>query len=195
MQAATISAIAAGVSAAVAVGSAIGALIAARRSRSDKEQAGTRANEALKAYQAVAAAVGRIAEAQEFRQVSAESRQTAVDSAQAERVGFVPSPVQRGRTGWRIKNDSDAPVTAVDIRTTTGAKIVVYRGSGPDHKDHYGEPVLSAHRTTQMMFRPADSDAAAADPSEVERMTVRFTDARNHAWERTGSQPPRRVDS
>jgi hypothetical protein len=195
MQAATISAIAAAVSAAVAVGSAIGALIAARRSRSDKKQAETRANEALKASQAVAAAVGRIAEAQESHQTSVESRQTAADSVQAVRVGFVPSPVQRGRTGWRIKNDSDDPVTSVDIRTTTGAKIVVYRGSGPDHEDHYGEPVLSAHQTTQMMFRPADSDAAAADPSEIERMRVRFTDARDQVWERIGSQPPRRVDS
>jgi hypothetical protein len=34
------------------------------------------------------------------------------ESRQAERVGFVASPVMFGQTGWMIQNDSDAPITA-----------------------------------------------------------------------------------
>ena len=135
--------------------------------------------------------MGRIADVEESRQTTQTERD---ESAQAQRVGFVPSPVQRGRTGWRIKNDSDVSVSAVEVRTTTGAMIVVYRGSGPDHQYHYFEPVLGAHQSSQLMFRPADSDQAATDSSEVELMTVRFADARNHVWERVGSLPPRMVD-
>jgi hypothetical protein len=209
MQAATASAAFAGVSAAVALGSALGALIAASRSRSDKKQTELRSDESLKAAQAAAVALGRIAQVQESLHASTESAQAAHESAEAEResseaehesaqakrVGFVPSPVQRGRTGWRIKNDSDAPVYAVEVRTTNRAKVVVYRGSGPDQVDSDDEPLLTAHESSQMMFRPADSDAAAADPSELERMTVTFTDARGQRWERIGWRPPRKLDS
>ena len=35
-------------------------------------------------------------------------------------------PIQGGRTGWRVLNDSDQPVTNVVVRSTTGAKIQVY---------------------------------------------------------------------
>jgi hypothetical protein len=45
------------------------------------------------------------------------------------------------------------------------------------------------------MFRSTDSDAVRADPAEVERMSLRFTDARRQTWERIRTQPPQRVGS
>jgi hypothetical protein len=183
VEATTFSAVFAGISATVAAGSAVGSWVSARRSRSAKTDAENKRDEAVTAAQAAADALRSIATTQETAQIE-------MESAQAARVGFVPSPVGRGRTGWRVQNDSDAPITAVEVSTTTSAKIVVYRGSGPDNQDHYDEPVISAGQTTPRMFRPADSDAAAANPAEVERMIVRFTDARGQRWERTGSQAP-----
>jgi hypothetical protein len=43
------------------------------------------------------------------------------------------------------------------------------------------------------MFRPTGTNAAQADPAEVERMVLRFTDAREQTWERIGTQAARRI--
>lgn len=184
MQAATISAVAAGVSAAVSLISAIIAGVSAVRSRAAKREAEQRASEAVKAAKSVAADVGRIAQVQEARQ----HRDT---SAQAERVAFAPSPVMGGRTGWRVNNDSGASVSDVRIQSTTGVQIVVYHGSGPEMQTEHVEAVIAAHQPSQFMFRP---EKVADDRPEIDQMVVAFTDARDQRWARTGSQAPRPVD-
>jgi hypothetical protein len=110
------------------------------------------------------------------------------DSKRAQAVGIVTSPVSGGRTGWRVGNDSDLPVTAVKVRTTTGAQVVVYRGSGPHWVDEYEEATLGAHASSQLMFRPADSDAIRAEPSEAGCLAVSFHDAQGQHWKPIGSQ-------
>ncbi len=177
----------AGISAGVALVSAIVSGVAAWRSRSAKKVAEAKRDEAVEAANKVASGVDRIAQVQE-------SRQTADESAQASSVGFARSPVQGGRTGWRVQNDSDQPVTDVVVRSTTGAKIVVYNNDLP-RLTEYVEHTLGGHQQSQFMFRPTDSDAVRADPAELERMALRFTDARHQTWERIGSQRPRRVNS
>jgi hypothetical protein len=186
VNAGTWSAIFAGVSAAVAVVSAILSGIAALRSRDAKKVAEQKRDEAVAAAQAMASGVGRIATVQE-------SRLTAAESAQASGVVFVQSPIQGGRTGWRVQNDSEQPVTNVVVRSTTGAKIQVYNND-LTQLDEYVEHTLGAHQQSQLMFRPTDSEAVRADPAEVERMSLRFTDARHQTWERIGSQRPQPVN-
>ena len=176
-----------GISAAVAVVSAIVAGVSALRSREAKSVAEKKRNEAVDAATEVASAVGRIATIQE-------SRQTAAECAQASSVILVLSEVQRGFSGWRVQNDSDQPVTNVVVRGATGGKIVVYRGSGPEPLTEYAEHVLGAHQKSQLMFRPTDTDAVHATSSDVERMALRFTDARNQTWERIGSQRAQQID-
>jgi hypothetical protein len=110
------------------------------------------------------------------------------ESKQAQAIGIVPSQVTGGRQGWRVRNDSDSRVGTVKVRTTNGAKVTVYRPSQPEQLDEYEEAELGAHSQSQLMFRPADSDAAQADPSEAERLVVRFFDGNGQHWERIGSQ-------
>lgn len=186
MNAGTWSAIFAGVSATVAAVSAVVAAVAAVRSKRAKNVAEQKRDEAVEAAKTVASGVGRIATVQE-------SRQTAAESAQASSVVFVPSPIQGGRTGWRVQNDSDQPVTNVVVRSATGAKIQVYNNN-LDQLPEYVEHALGAHQHSQVMFRPTDSEAVRADPAEVERMSLRFTDARHQTWERIGSQRPQPVN-
>jgi hypothetical protein len=69
--------------------------------------------------------MARLADAQDAWQDSEHSKQ-------ARAVGIMPSPAHGGRTGWRVGNSSDYAVTTVRVRTTTGAKVSVYCGSGPD---------------------------------------------------------------
>jgi hypothetical protein len=176
----------AGVSAGVALLSAIAAAIAAVLSRSAKREAEEKRDEAVEAAKGVASGVGRLVEMQESRDVVEES-------AQAYGVVFELSEVQRGFTGWRVRNDSDQPVTNVAVRGTTGLPIVVYRGSGPDSEPEYFEHALSAHQQSQLMFRPTGTTAVRTNPAEAELMAVRFTDARNQIWDRVGGQPPRRL--
>lgn len=175
----------AGVSAGVALVSAIAAGIAAFRSRSAQRVAEKKRDEAVEAATKVANGVDRIARVQE-------SRQTADESAQASSVVFVRSPAHGGRTGWRVQNDSDQPVTNVVVRSATGAKIQVYNND-LSQLTEYVEHMLGGHQQSQFMFRPTDSDAVHADPAEVERVSLRFIDARLQMWERIGSQPPQRV--
>lgn len=181
MEAGTLSAVFAGVSAGVAVISAGVSAVAAWRSRDAKRVAEKKRNEAVEAAQNVASGIDRLALVQE-------SRQTAEASAQASSVVFVRSEIQRGFSGWLVQNDSDRPVTNVAVRSTAGAKIVVYHGSGPDHLPEYVEHTVGAHQQSRLTFRPAGSDSAHADDSEAERMSLRFTDARGQEWERIGSQ-------
>jgi len=183
----TWSAIFAGVSAVVALVSAVVAGVSALRSREAKRVAEKKRDEAVEAAKNVASGVDRLARVEE-------SRQTAEESAQASSVVLVLSEVQRGFSGWRVQNDSDRPVTNVVVRDATGAQIVVYRGSGPEPLPEYAEETIGAHQQSRLMFRPTGANAAQADPSEVERMSLRFNDSRHQAWERIGAQPPRRVD-
>jgi hypothetical protein len=185
MQAAGFSALFAGVSATVAAVSAVVSAVAAWRSRAAKKVAERKRDEAVEAAKTAASGIGRIATVQE-------SRQTAAESAQASSVVFVQSPIQGGRSGWRVQNYSEQPVTNVVVRSTTGAKIQIYNNN-LDHLDEYVEHTLGAHQYSQQMFRPTDSEAVRADPAEVERMSLRFTDAGQQTWERIGSQPPQRV--
>ncbi len=184
MQATAISAIAAGVSATVALVSAVVAAVSAVHSRAAKREAEQRASEAVRAAQSVATDVGRIARIQETRQ----HRDT---SAQAEQVAFTPSPVMGGRTGWRISNDSGSSISNVRVRSTTGAQIVVYHGSGPEPTPEHVEAVIGAHQPSQFMFRP---EKVVDDLPEIDQMAVAFTDARDQRWRRTGSQAPRPLD-
>jgi hypothetical protein len=182
----TWSVIFAGVSAAVALVSAIASGVAAWRSREAKRVAEEKRDEAV-------AAANKVATGDRIAQVH-ESRQTADESSQASSVVFVQSPVKGGRTGWRVQNDSDQPVTKVAVSSATGAKIQVYNND-LSQLTEYVEHTLGGRQQSQLMFRPTDSDGAQADPAEVERMAVRFTNARRQTWERIGSQPPQRMDS
>jgi hypothetical protein len=175
-----------GTSAAVALVSAIVAGVSALCSREAKRIAEEKRDEAVAAANKVASATDRIAAVQE-------SRRIAEESAQASSIVFVRSPVKGGRTGWRVQNDSGQPVTNVAVRSVTGAKIQVYDNELSQLID-YVEHTLGAHHQSQLMFRPTDSDGAQADPAEVQRMAVRFTDARGQTWERIGSQSPGLVD-
>lgn len=187
MQAPDFSAIFAGVSATVAVVSAIVGGVAARRSRTAKKIAETKRDEAVAAAIKAASATDRIAAVQE-------SRLTIEESAQAFSVVIVPAPIKGGRSGWQVLNDSDQPVTQVAVRSATDAKIQVYNNDLTQFEE-YVEHALAGHSHSQLPFRPTDADAARADPAEVERMVLRFTDARNQTWERVGTQTPQRVGS
>lgn len=176
-----------GISAFVAVGSAIAAAVSAVRSRKSKEIAETKRDEAVGAAIKAASATDRLAAVQE-------SRLTIEESAQAFSVVIVPAPIKGGRAGWHVLNDGDQPVTRVAVSSATGAKIQVYNNN-LDHLPEYVEHTLAGHSHSQIPFRPTDGDAGArADPTEVERMKLRFTDARNQTWERVGTQPPQLVN-
>lgn len=176
----------AGVSAGVALLSAIAAAVSAVLSRSAKREAEEKRDEAVAAAKNVATGVGRLVQMQE-------SRDAVEVSAQAYGVVFELSEVQRGFTGWRVRNDSDQPVTDVIVRGATGSPIVVYRGSGPDSVPEHREHALSAHQQSQFMFRPTGTTAAQTNPAEADLMAVQFTDTRNQTWERVGTQAPRLV--
>lgn len=175
-----------GISALVAVASAIAAAVSAVRSRKSKEIAETKRDEAVAAATKAASATDRIAAVQE-------SRRTAEESAQASSVVFVRSKTLGNRTGWRVHNDSDQPVRNVAVRSTAGAMIQVYNNN-LDRLSEHVEHNLGAHQQSQLMFRPTDGEGLRPDPSEVERMAVRFTDAREQIWERVGTQAPQRID-
>lgn len=175
-----------GISAFVAVASAIAAAVSAVRSRTSKEIAETKRNEAVGAAIRAASAADRIAAVEE-------SRLTIEESAQAFSVVVVPAPITGGRSGWHVLNDSDQPVTRVAVSSATGAKIVVYNNDLTQFEE-YVEHTVAGHSNSQLRFRPTDTDGARADPAEVERMVLRFTDARNQRWERVGSQAPTRID-
>ncbi|BBX15220.1 hypothetical protein CRI77_22405 [Mycolicibacterium duvalii] len=184
-----------GISAAVAVGSAIVAGVSALRSREAKRIAEEKRDEAVQAAKDVASDVGRIATVQESRQRAEEARNTAEQSAQASSVLIVLSEVQRGFSGWKVHNESSQPVTNVVVSGVAGAQIVVYLGSGPEPRSEYVEPTVGAYKQSRLMFRPTGTDAVHADASEIERMALRFTDARQQTWEKIGSQPVRPVVS
>jgi hypothetical protein len=133
------------------------------------------------AASAVATDLARIAAMQ---QASTE----ADESKQARAIGIVTSPVTGGRQGWRVGNDSDLPVAAVKVRTTNGAKVRVYHGRGPEDYEEYEEAGIAAHARSQLMFRPADSDATHVNPSEAQRLVVTFNDANGQPWERVASE-------
>jgi hypothetical protein len=139
------------------------------------------------AASAVATDLARIAATQQASMEADESKQ-------ARAIGIVASPVTGGRQGWRVGNNSDLPVTAVKVRTTNGAKVRVYHGRGPEDYEEYEEAVIAAQSSSQMMFRPADSDALLTDPSEAGRLAVELDDASGKRWERVGSQT-RRLDA
>lgn len=184
-----------GISAAVALGSAIVAGVSALRSREAKRIAEAKRDEAVQAAKDVASDVGRIATVQESRQRAEEARNTAEQSAQASSVLIVLSEVQRGFSGWKVHNESSQPVTNVVVSGLAGAQIVVYLGSGPEPRSEYVEPTVGAYQQSRLMFRPTGTDAVHADASEIERMALRFTDARQQTWEKIGSQPVRPVVS
>ncbi|MHA0288229.1 hypothetical protein ACXYX3_17485 [Mycobacterium sp. C3-094] len=184
-----------GVSAAVALGSAIAAGVSALRSREAKRIAEEKRDEAVQAAKDVASDVGRIATVQESRQRAEEARNTAEQSAQASSVLIVLSEVQRGFSGWKVHNESSQPVTNVVVSGLAGAQIVVYLGSEPEPRSEYVEPTVGAYQQSRLMFRPTGTDAVHADASEIERMALRFTDARQQTWEKIGSQPVRPVVS
>jgi len=77
-----------------------------------------------------------------------ESRQTAAELAQASSVVSVRSPIQGGRTGWRVQKDSDQPVTNVVVHSTTGAKIQVYNNDLTQLSE-YVEHTLGAHQRSR----------------------------------------------
>jgi hypothetical protein len=143
-----------------------------------------RAKEALAAAQSVAVDLGRIAEIQESRQVSNESKQ-------ALRVGFASSPVIMGRTGWVVRNDSDAPVSKLQISEVNGSHIVVYNND-LDRVERFEIPLLAPGEATRM-FRAATVDTDSDD--EVEQLRLAFNDAEDRRWERTGTQAPRKADA
>lgn len=182
-----------GISAAVALGSAIVAGVSALRSREAKRIAEEKRDEAVQAAKDVASDVGRIATVQESRQRAEESRYTAEQSAQASSVLIVLSEVQRGFSGWKVHNESSQPITNVVVSGVAGAQIVVYLGSGPEPRSEYVEPTVGANQRSRLMFRPTGTDAVHADASDIERMALRFTDARQQRWEKIGSQPVRPV--
>ncbi|WP_156664394.1 hypothetical protein [Mycobacterium sp. 852002-51613_SCH5001154] len=175
-----------GISAFVAVASAIAAAVSAVRSREAKRIAEEKRDEAVGAAIKAASATDRIAAVQE-------SRLTVEDSAQAFSVVIVPAPIKGGRSGWHVLNDSDQPVTRVAVSSATGAKIQVYNNDLTQF-EKYVEHTLAGHSHSQLRFRPTDADGARTDPAEVERMVLRFTDARNQTWERVGAQAPRLID-
>jgi hypothetical protein len=174
-----------GVSAVVALLSAIASAVAWWRSREAKVVAERKRDEAVDAATRVAAAADRIAEVQE-------SRKTAEESTQASSVVFVRSITVGNRNGWRVHNDSDQPVRNVSVRSTAGAMIQVYNNN-LDRMSEYVEHNLGAHQQSQLCFRLTDGEGLRPDASEVERMAVRFTDAREQTWERVGTQQPTRV--
>ncbi|NGX07367.1 hypothetical protein [Mycobacteroides franklinii] len=175
-----------GISAAVAVVSAVAAGVSALRSREAKRIAEEKRDEAVAAATKVASATDRIAAVQE-------SRQIIESSAQASCIVIVLSEMQRGYSGWWVQNYSDQPVTDVVVRGTGGAQIVVYRGSGPESLREYPLHTLGARQHSKLAFRPTGVSAVHADPGEVERMALRFTDARGQIWERVGTQSPQPV--
>jgi len=117
------------------------------------------------------------------------SRQATDEASQAAKVAVVPG-ITRGQPGWEVRNDSDAPISSIEMRTTNGEQIVVYHGSGPEWNDFYALPPLPAHDSSQLTFRPADgkSGPGILDPAEVDRLAVTFTDASGRRWEKMGSQ-------
>ncbi|MEX3755541.1 hypothetical protein ABFW00_06830 [Mycobacteroides abscessus] len=175
-----------GISAAVALVSAIVAAISALRSREAKRIAEEKRDEAVTAATKVASATDRIAAVQE-------SRQIAEASAQASSIVIVQAPIRGGRSGWHVQNGSDQPITQVAVSSTTGAKIQIYNNDLTQFEE-YLEPTVSGYAHSQWPFRAIDSEAAKADPAEVERFVLRFTDARRQRWERIGSQPPEAVE-
>lgn len=187
MAAGTWSAIFAGVSAAVALVSAIVSGMSALRSRQAKQVAEKKRDEAVEAAQNVASGVDRLVRVQE-------SRQTVEQTAQASSVTIALSEVQRGFSGWKVHNDSGQPITNVVVSGVGGEQIVVYLGSGPEQRPEYVEPTVGAYQQSRLMFRPTGTDAVHADASDLERMALRFIDARQQRWEKIGTAPFRPVD-
>lgn len=175
-----------GISAFVAVASAIAAAVSAFRSREAKRIAEEKRDEAVGAAIRAASATDRIAAVQE-------SRLTMEESAQAYSVVIVPAPIVGGRSAWHVLNDSDQPVTRVAVSSGTGAKIQVYNNDLTQFEE-YVEHTLAGRAHSQLRFRPTDADGAKADPAEVERMVLRFTDACNQRWERVGTQAPQPIE-
>jgi hypothetical protein len=132
----------------------------------------------------VAADVARLA-------AESDARQTSAISSHAKRVGFVMAPVQGGRSGWKVENGGDGPISGVTVATTNGAQVVVYHGSGPEWQENYHEGVVGAGQRSHLMFRPSDSQAgAAATWSEVETLVVTFADSNGARWRRVATEPP-----
>lgn len=154
--------------------------VSALRSRQAKQ-------EAIEAAQHVASGVARLAQVQG-------SRQAAEQTAQASSVTIARSQVQHGRSGWRVDNGSDQPITDVEVSGVGGEQILLYLGSGPEQRPKYVEPTVGAHQQSQWMFRPTGTAAVHADDSDLERMALRFTDARNQTWEKIGTAPVRLVN-
>lgn len=175
-----------GISAFVALVSAIVAGVSAIKSRDAKRIAEEKRDEAVAAAIKAASATDRIAAVQE-------SRLTIEESSQAFSVVIVPAPIKGGRSGWHVLNDSDQPVTRVAVSSSSGAKIQVYNNDLTQFEE-YVEHTVAGHSHSQLRFRPTDAEAARADPAEVERMVLRFTDARNQTWKRVGTQAPQRVE-
>ncbi|WP_074331530.1 hypothetical protein [Mycobacteroides abscessus] len=171
----------------IALASALVSAISALRSREAKRIAEEKRDEAVTAAQTTAEALSRLAKAQE-------SRQAVQKSVQASCVVFDLAEIQRGFSGWWVRNDSDQPVTNVVVRGVDGTQIVVYRGSGPEPLPEYPVHTLGARQRSELAFRPTGSSAVHADHSEVERMALRFTDARGQGWERIGAQAPQPVE-
>ena len=116
------------------------------------------------------------------------SRHAAEEASQAQKVAIALAPVVGGRPGWEVRNDSDGPISSIEVRTTNEQQVVVYHGYGPEWQDYYEAGPIAAHQASQFTFRPADGKSGGTpDPAEVNRLVLRFTDASDRQWERVGS--------
>lgn len=127
---------------------------------------------AAKAEVEVAAEVARIASVQV-------SQQTADESKHARQIGFDVAPVRSGQSGWLLRNDSDSSVSKVEVRTTTGARLAVYRDAGTQQVTQLDIQTLGANQSTQLSFRPvrpAGTATALLDATEIDQLQVTFID-------------------
>ena len=150
---------------------------------------------AVKAEIATAAEVALLTEVQSGF-VDAQASQLAADeSKQATQIVF-DATVWRGRPGWLVRNDSDSPVTGVEVRTTNGSPLWLYgTNNDPQQVPQYDEPGLRARRSTSRSFRQMRGPNApmALDRSEIDELQVTFTDSGKRRWKRVGMEAPQTI--
>ena len=174
------------ISAVVAVVSAMASGVAWWRARAARNEAQSLAKASADAAQSVAVDVGVIASIQEAQRADDQDRQALL-------IYVARSVNNLGRSGWVVKNASDAPITNLQVTSKVGSTLFVYRPNGNvDNLTVYQESVLEPGMSTAT-FQPL-SVQQLPGPPEIEQLDVVFTDARSVRWGRFGNGKPDKLD-